>query len=61
MGEAEVRVACEQLTLRKGLAMDRANVEIAVAVKEAEEQQIQELNDLQLTLIGGGAGENILA
>ena len=41
--------------------MDRANVEIAVAVKEAEEKQIQELNDLQLALIGGGAGENILA
>ena len=40
--------------------MDRANVEIAVAAKEAEEKQIQELNDLQLALVGGGAGETIL-
>jgi hypothetical protein len=40
--------------------MDRANVEIAIAVKEMEEKQIQELNDLQLALVGGGAGETIL-
>ena len=40
--------------------MDRANVEVAVAVREAEETQIKELADLQLALIGGGAGETVL-
>jgi len=40
--------------------MDRANSQVEVAVKEAEEKQLQELNDLQLALVGGGAGETIL-
>jgi hypothetical protein len=41
--------------------MDRANLEIAVAVMDAEEKQIQELSDLQLALVGGGGGgETIL-
>jgi hypothetical protein len=40
--------------------MDRANNEVAVAVKEAEENQVRELDDLQLVFVGGGAGETIL-
>jgi hypothetical protein len=41
--------------------MDRANSQIEIAAQEAQENQIQELNDLQLALVGGGSGETILA
>jgi hypothetical protein len=41
--------------------MDRANSQIEIAAQEAQENQIQELNELQLALVGGGSGETILA
>jgi len=44
--------------------MDRSQQEIAAvqqAANEASENLIRELDDLQLTLIGGGCGDPILA
>lgn len=43
--------------------MDRINKEVAVVefeVVEFFEQQLRELNDLHLALVGGGVGETIL-
>jgi hypothetical protein len=40
--------------------MDRANIEIAVVeqtIAEASDAQQRELNDLELTFVGGGVGE----
>jgi hypothetical protein len=44
--------------------MERAQKEIAAieqTMMEVAEMQIRELEDLQLALVGGGAGETILA
>ena len=43
--------------------MEHNNNEVAViekAVLESSENQLRELNDLHLALVGGGAGETIL-
>jgi hypothetical protein len=43
--------------------MDRANnemVAVETAIKEANEDQLRELNDLQLAFVGGGSGDPIL-
>ena len=43
--------------------MERANQEIAAieqTLTEVTELQIRELNDLQLALVGGGAGETVM-
>ena len=44
--------------------MDRSQQEIAAVEKvalEAEENFVRELDELQLTLVGGGCGDPILA
>jgi len=43
--------------------MELSKVEVAFvekAVAEVAEEQVRELNDLQLLLVGGGIGETIL-
>ena len=43
--------------------MDRSTKEILAieeTIRQAGEEQVQELNDLQLALVGGGSGDTIM-